>query len=187
MDKSTLSNYGWVVIAVLVLSVMIALATPFGDYIGNAVKSTTEGLFDVQQKAMGVAGLVVDDQKFENGNAPVLLGYKYGNAEDILSVLPEWDKENYPYAIITYDSTTEEYKLLVASDPFIKFSDTYTPDALMGGYNIDAYIHTDGGWQHAGLNWDPFAPILPPVWASHNVKDSETILVEASEPVPVYE
>ena len=85
MDKSTLSNYGWVVIAVLVLSVMIALATPFGDYIGNAVKSTTEGLFDVQQKAMGVAGLVVDDQKFENGNAPVLLGYKYGNAEDILS------------------------------------------------------------------------------------------------------
>ena len=30
MDKETLSNYGWVVICVLVLVVMIALATPFG-------------------------------------------------------------------------------------------------------------------------------------------------------------
>lgn len=65
MDKSTLSNYGWVVIAVLVLSVMLALATPFGTYIKTAVENTTEGLFDVQQKAMGVAGLVVDDQSFD--------------------------------------------------------------------------------------------------------------------------
>ena len=30
MDKETLSNYGWIVICVLVLAVMIALATPFG-------------------------------------------------------------------------------------------------------------------------------------------------------------
>lgn len=71
MDKSTLSNYGWVVIAVLVLSVMIALATPFGSYIATAVENTTQGLFDVQQKAMGVAGLVVDDQEFEeSGGEP---------------------------------------------------------------------------------------------------------------------
>ena len=70
MDKETLSNYGWIVICILVLSVMIALATPFGSYIGNAVKSTTQGLFDVQQKAMGVAGLVVEDQAFsENENS----------------------------------------------------------------------------------------------------------------------
>ena len=66
MDKETLSNYGWIVICILVLSVMIALATPFGSYIKTAVENTTEGLFNVQQKAMGVAGLVVDDQKFED-------------------------------------------------------------------------------------------------------------------------
>lgn len=69
MDKSTLSNYGWVVIAVLVLSVMIALATPFGTYISDGVKSTTQGLFDVQQKALGVVGLVVEDQSFETNNS----------------------------------------------------------------------------------------------------------------------
>ena len=43
MDKETLSNYGWVVICTLVIAIMIALATPFGEYIANGVKSTTTG------------------------------------------------------------------------------------------------------------------------------------------------
>ena len=54
MDKNTLSNYGWIVIAVLVLSVMIALATPFGEYIKAGVENTTEGLFKVEQQALNV-------------------------------------------------------------------------------------------------------------------------------------
>ena len=52
MDKETLSNYGWVVICVLVLVVMIALATPFGKYIAEAVKNTTSSLFKVSQNAL---------------------------------------------------------------------------------------------------------------------------------------
>ena len=52
MDKETLSNYGWVVICVLVLVVMIALATPFGKYIAEAVKNTTKALFDVSSKSL---------------------------------------------------------------------------------------------------------------------------------------
>ena len=52
MDKETLSNYGWVVICVLVLVVMIALATPFGKFIAEAVKNTTQGLFDASAKAL---------------------------------------------------------------------------------------------------------------------------------------
>ena len=38
MDKETLSNYGWVVICVIVLAIMIALATPFGEYIRDGVE-----------------------------------------------------------------------------------------------------------------------------------------------------
>lgn len=52
MDKETLSNYGWVVICVLVLVVMIALATPFGKFIAEAVKNTTQGLFDASYTAL---------------------------------------------------------------------------------------------------------------------------------------
>ena len=63
MDKETLSNYGWVVICVLVLVVMIALATPFGDYIAKAVKHTTEALFGASKNALdvgfGAAGVSV--------------------------------------------------------------------------------------------------------------------------------
>ena len=64
MDKNTLSNYGWIVIAVLVLSVMIALATPFGEYIKAGVESTTAGLFDTSEKAMNVVGMSAGDGGF---------------------------------------------------------------------------------------------------------------------------
>ncbi len=64
MDKETLSNYGWIVICVLVLAVMIALASPFGKFVSDAVQSTTQGLFDVEQNALGAAGLDIADQSF---------------------------------------------------------------------------------------------------------------------------
>ena len=37
MDKETFSSYGWIVITVLVLAVMIAFAGPFGELIKAAV------------------------------------------------------------------------------------------------------------------------------------------------------
>ncbi len=68
MDKETLSNYGWIVICVLVLAVMIALATPFGSYISTAVKSTTQGLFDTNKNALNSTGLInIGDQSFSDG------------------------------------------------------------------------------------------------------------------------
>ena len=44
MDKETLSQYGWVVICVLVLAVMIAMATPFGNSIKEAITGTVTTL-----------------------------------------------------------------------------------------------------------------------------------------------
>jgi gas vesicle protein len=75
MDKETLSNYGWIVICVLVMVVMIALATPFGSYVSSAVKSTTEGLFDVNKEALNSTGLIdVEDQSistpYDDVNVP---------------------------------------------------------------------------------------------------------------------
>lgn len=81
MDKSTLSNYGWVVIAVLVLSVMIALATPFGRYIATAVENTTQGLFDVQQKALSAADIEIMQQEFDVPNGNSGAGENIGSGE----------------------------------------------------------------------------------------------------------
>lgn len=67
MDKETLSNCGWIVICVLVLAVMLALATPFGNFISTAVKSTAQGLFDVNKNALNSTGLInVGDQSFDS-------------------------------------------------------------------------------------------------------------------------
>jgi hypothetical protein len=66
MDKETLSNYGWIVICTLVLAVMLALATPFGEFIRDGVWSTTNGLNDVLNKNMEIAGLSDSNDSVEN-------------------------------------------------------------------------------------------------------------------------
>ena len=69
MDKETLSNYGWIVICVLVLAVMLALASPFGNFVADAIKSTTQGLFNVNQSALNSTGLInIGNQSFESGS-----------------------------------------------------------------------------------------------------------------------
>ena len=71
MDKETLSNYGWIVICTLVLAIMIALATPFGDYVANAVRTTTQGLFDTNKNALSSVGIDISDQSFKDGDFSV--------------------------------------------------------------------------------------------------------------------
>ena len=66
MDKETLSTYGWIVICVMILAVLLALASPFGNFVAGAVKATAAGLFDVNQNALDVAGIVIPDQEFED-------------------------------------------------------------------------------------------------------------------------
>lgn len=53
MDRKTLSHYGWIVVLILILSVMMAFATPFGEFIRTAVKSyiiSFEYLLDETEK-----------------------------------------------------------------------------------------------------------------------------------------
>ena len=88
MDKETLSNYGWIVICVMVLAVMLAFASPFGNFVANAIKSTTQGLFDVNQGALDAAGIQIMEQEFdtmlngtENNNCPIKYGQQYTISE----------------------------------------------------------------------------------------------------------
>ena len=52
MDKETLSHYGWIVICVLVLAVMLALATPFGSFVSKSVDNTLKGFIDTNDNAL---------------------------------------------------------------------------------------------------------------------------------------
>ena len=66
MDKNTLSNYGWIVIAVLVLSVMIALATPFGTYVGDAVVSVANGFVGASDVAIDEDNIATNEDKWDS-------------------------------------------------------------------------------------------------------------------------
>ena len=52
MDKETLSNYGWIVICVIVLAVMISLAAPFAETIRDAVVGTINDLIGKADAAL---------------------------------------------------------------------------------------------------------------------------------------
>lgn len=52
MDRQTLSNYGWIVIVVLILAVMLAFATPFGKYIGTGVSNLAMSMVGANDNAV---------------------------------------------------------------------------------------------------------------------------------------
>lgn len=60
MDKQTLSNYGWIVISVLVLVVMIALATPFARFVFNGTDGASNGLYDTENNALNAVGINIE-------------------------------------------------------------------------------------------------------------------------------
>ena len=90
MDKQTLSNYGWIVICVMFLAVMLAFASPFGKFVAGAVQSTTQGLFDVNQNALDAAGIEIMQQEFEemlNGGGSGENGGAGESATDLINTL----------------------------------------------------------------------------------------------------
>ena len=51
MDKETLSHYGLILISLMIVSVLIIFATPFGDYMGNVINNIGKSLTQTQDKA----------------------------------------------------------------------------------------------------------------------------------------
>ena len=52
MPRYNLSHYGWVVILILILSLLISLATPFGEYVYKTTESMTNAFLDITYKAL---------------------------------------------------------------------------------------------------------------------------------------
>ena len=51
MDKETLSHYGLILVSIMIVSVLIMFATPFGDYMGNVINNIGQSLTQTQDKA----------------------------------------------------------------------------------------------------------------------------------------
>ena len=102
MDKETLSNYGWIVICVLVLAVMLALATPFGKFISGAIENTTTALFQTSKAGLGSAGIDAGELVFgkqdgdaENPDTPDASASKITLLQSVISTNPDdpiWER-----------------------------------------------------------------------------------------------
>ena len=66
MDKSTLSNYGWIVIVTLVLAVMLALATPFGTYVGKGASNVIKTFVQSSDKAIDEDSIDTQSQNWDD-------------------------------------------------------------------------------------------------------------------------
>ena len=150
MDKETLSNYGWIVILVLILAVMIALATPFGSFIAGAIKSTTAGLFDVNQNALDAAGITIPGQDFQDTETTTEIGALF--AEDG-SIIKTWD-ELLADGDVTVDGDKltkiafdlEGYKLVVPGT--IK---SCGGDISANKSNTEAFVYGNTEWEDCGI------------------------------------
>ena len=161
MDKETLSNYGWIVICVMVLAVMLAFASPFGNFVANAIKSTTQGLFDVNQNALDAAGISIDDNVFIEGNggasnpeynhnAPTLHpngaipeGAYYMNLNtgtfytEMPTTVNEGDMFLYGDYLYSYSSTNTGWSVMIATEDL--GITTYIPDFICTTVNQNSY------------------------------------------------
>lgn len=148
MDKETLSNYGWIVICVLVLAVMLALATPFGGFISTAIKSTTQGLFDVNKNALNSTGLInVGDQSFDSKDLNTEKAtFYYDNGEYLYIQIPVSGNMVGAPTIEEGRKFVKEYATLIFGTSF--------DDLLAQGVTEDAI------WNEVGLTDDAFEPAV---------------------------
>ena len=89
MDKSTLSNYGWIVIVTLVLAVMLAIATPFGSFVARGVsnvikyyKTATGDVFS----ASYMSGKQSEWEEYLNNDGSLTVGIGKTKSEYVIAV-----------------------------------------------------------------------------------------------------
>ena len=171
MDKNTLSNYGWIVIAVLVLSVMIALATPFGQYVEQGVRATTEGLFNTSRNAVNSAfedlGVQIDDQTFEEGYTGVngtpaselpvkgktLEEYTWAEARDVIVA---GKAEEYGFSVgatksLTYNNNNYTARIIGLDQDGINTA-TFMFTSSVGNYVMNSCSINTGGFAASDMN-----------------------------------
>lgn len=67
MDRETLSHYGWIAICCMIMAVMLAFATPLGDYVKDVANGVLGGFVDTNEGALSEENMnnIVNDWENE--------------------------------------------------------------------------------------------------------------------------
>ena len=130
MDKSTLSNYGWIVIVTLVLAVMLALATPFGTFVGKGASNVIKTFVQSSDNAVDEDNIDTKSEDWDiylnnddyNHKGVVPEGGVYtdanGNTYTKGDSFPEiQDEDTYVYGNYTYTYKSDTLGFSVKANP----------------------------------------------------------------------
>lgn len=81
MDKGTFASYGWIVITVIVIAIMIAFASPFGDFVVDGVK---DAMTNFESTATEELAKERDNVKFDGA------GSGGGSTPQVYELSGEW-------------------------------------------------------------------------------------------------
>lgn len=137
MDKETLSNYGWIVICVMVIAVMIALASPFGTFVSNAVKSTTQGLFGANQKALNSTGLInMEDQWFDGFEMLDVTEVYTKGSTDVLTFRSSAPVSEFKEVRVDNEVVDPSNYTVTEGSTIITFTPEYSEQLKLGNHTI---------------------------------------------------
>ena len=145
MDKQTLSNYGWLVIVTLILAVMLALATPFGTYVGDAVVSIANGYVGASNNAMEEDSIQSNENKWDDKLNGTL---KYASFKQKV-----WQGLQYPLGIRIWTDGTNLYHSDNSTHYVLKNGKWESTTFVNTPSNFNtSYIWTDGTNTYYGNN-----------------------------------
>lgn len=174
----------------------------------------TDGIFDVSGYADGEHYIVVKigyisganfpedfdtsviDFYFTDADGNVIEPTAYSYNGVILPALPEWDREMYPYAWITYNGTSDNvnyYRFIFSATPAVKRKDVLKGDILKVENTTAYIIYTDGDMTRWTLLFennsnDNVLSTHKLLWCNEDILDnSGNVYFTASDRIPVCE
>ncbi len=109
-----------------------------------------------------------------------------------LPPLPEWDREKYPFAVITYSRGGSMLHCCAENAVWVELFNNYSDNHLV--FN-DAHLQCQYNTVSTVFEWEELeevstrsTPTTNFVWSNFDIYDTDGVLAfSASEPVPVYE
>ena len=163
MDKSTFSKWGALVVAVLVIAIMIAFASPFGHFVANGAKSTLLNFKNTTTTALNAGS--------GNGGSGEGSGESGGNGgseeQNQFTVSVTSDNAEAGTATFTAPETNATLTLTAATDVTIEatanggyaFAGWYKDDQLLSTNNPHTLSVSDS--QNIVAKFEVAAPSLP--------------------------
>lgn len=167
MDKSTLSNYGWIIVTTIIIALMIVLATPFGNYMKDSFTGITEQFTEAANVESGSsydhsAAELHPSGIIPEGGTYIVDRQYYFEAGSSMPSSPKNEDQyiygNYCYVLIesgdkTYKAATLEEARIAAKKQF-ELETGMTFEELLQA----AGMTEDEAWATTGLTDDSFVP-----------------------------